>query len=31
VLAPGDAVVVIGPKARLTDAAAMFADPCRVG
>jgi monovalent cation:H+ antiporter-2, CPA2 family len=31
VLAPGDAVVVIGPKARLADAAAMFADPCRVG
>lgn len=31
VLAPGDAVVVIGPKARLADAAAMFADPGRVG
>ena len=31
VLAPGDAVVVIGPTARLADAAAMFADPCRVG
>ncbi|MBM3962564.1 MAG: hypothetical protein FJ306_11775, partial [Planctomycetes bacterium] len=29
-LAAGDAVVVIGPKTRLADAAAMFADPCRV-
>lgn len=30
-LAAGDAVVVIGPKGRLVDAAAMFADPGRVG